>query len=190
MSANIATMAYIAATILFILSLGGLSNPETSRRGNLYGIVGMAHRRARDRVRPARHRGRHSVDRRCAAGRRLHRPVRGEESADDADAGAGRAHAQPRRPRGLPRRLRELRRHLDRLRRRREGHPRSRDLHRHPDRCGDVLGLGHRLRQAVRQDRRQADAAARAPLAQPRRPARRDLVRRAVPAARTTSRRA
>jgi len=42
MSANIATMAYIAAIILFILSLGGLSNPETSRRGNLYGIVGMA----------------------------------------------------------------------------------------------------------------------------------------------------
>ncbi|HSM19834.1 MAG TPA: NAD(P)(+) transhydrogenase (Re/Si-specific) subunit beta, partial [Hyphomicrobiales bacterium] len=42
MSANIATMAYIAATILFILSLGGLSNPETSRRGNLFGIVGMA----------------------------------------------------------------------------------------------------------------------------------------------------
>src|SRR5512140_328852 len=42
MSANIATMAYIAAIILFILSLGGLSNPETSRRGNLYGMIGMA----------------------------------------------------------------------------------------------------------------------------------------------------
>jgi NAD(P) transhydrogenase subunit beta len=42
MSANLATAAYVAATILFILSLGGLSNPETSRRGNLYGIVGMA----------------------------------------------------------------------------------------------------------------------------------------------------
>nr|MBP6777079.1 NAD(P)(+) transhydrogenase (Re/Si-specific) subunit beta [Piscinibacter sp.] len=42
MSTNIATMAYIAAIILFILSLGGLSNPETSRRGNLYGIIGMA----------------------------------------------------------------------------------------------------------------------------------------------------
>ncbi|CAN0324074.1 unnamed protein product, partial [Phaeothamnion confervicola] len=34
-------LAYIGATILFILSLGGLSNPETSRRGNLYGIIGM-----------------------------------------------------------------------------------------------------------------------------------------------------
>ncbi|GAB4401082.1 MAG: Re/Si-specific NAD(P)(+) transhydrogenase subunit beta [Rhodoferax sp.] len=35
-------MAYIGAIILFILSLGGLSNPETSRRGNLYGMIGMA----------------------------------------------------------------------------------------------------------------------------------------------------
>ncbi|MBP9593095.1 MAG: Re/Si-specific NAD(P)(+) transhydrogenase subunit beta [Steroidobacteraceae bacterium] len=41
MSANLAAVAYIGATILFILSLGGLSNPETSRRGNLFGIVGM-----------------------------------------------------------------------------------------------------------------------------------------------------
>jgi NAD(P) transhydrogenase subunit beta len=41
MSSSLVTMAYIAATILFILSLGGLSNPETSRRGNLYGIIGM-----------------------------------------------------------------------------------------------------------------------------------------------------
>ena len=36
------TAAYIIATILFILALGGLSNQETARRGNLYGIVGMA----------------------------------------------------------------------------------------------------------------------------------------------------
>ena len=42
MSASLATVAYIGAAILFILSLGGLSNPETSRRGNLFGMVGMA----------------------------------------------------------------------------------------------------------------------------------------------------
>jgi H+-translocating NAD(P) transhydrogenase subunit beta len=42
MTANLATVAYIGATILFILSLGGLSNQETARRGNLYGMVGMA----------------------------------------------------------------------------------------------------------------------------------------------------
>ena len=41
MSSSLATMAYIGATILFILSLGGLSNPETARRGNLFGMVGM-----------------------------------------------------------------------------------------------------------------------------------------------------
>ena len=41
MSANLATVAYLGAAILFILSLGGLSNPETSRRGNFLGIVGM-----------------------------------------------------------------------------------------------------------------------------------------------------
>jgi len=41
-TATLATVSYIGATILFILSLGGLSNPETSRRGNLYGIIGMA----------------------------------------------------------------------------------------------------------------------------------------------------
>jgi NAD(P) transhydrogenase subunit beta len=42
MSSSLATVSYIAATILFILSLGGLSNPETSRRGNLFGMAGMA----------------------------------------------------------------------------------------------------------------------------------------------------
>jgi NAD(P) transhydrogenase subunit beta len=42
MSASLAAVSYIAATILFILSLGGLSNPESSRRGNLYGMTGMA----------------------------------------------------------------------------------------------------------------------------------------------------
>jgi NAD(P) transhydrogenase subunit beta len=40
-SESLATVSYIGATILFILSLGGLSNPESSRRGNLYGMIGM-----------------------------------------------------------------------------------------------------------------------------------------------------
>ena len=38
---GLTTMAYIAAGVLFILSLGGLSHQETARRGNIYGIVGM-----------------------------------------------------------------------------------------------------------------------------------------------------
>ena len=41
-NAGIITVAYIIATILFILALGGLSNQETARRGNWYGVTGMA----------------------------------------------------------------------------------------------------------------------------------------------------
>ncbi|MBX3283475.1 MAG: NAD(P)(+) transhydrogenase (Re/Si-specific) subunit beta [Acidobacteria bacterium] len=41
MQQSLITIAYIAASALFILSLGGLSRQETARRGNMYGIVGM-----------------------------------------------------------------------------------------------------------------------------------------------------
>jgi NAD(P) transhydrogenase subunit beta len=41
-SAGIVTMAYVCAMVLFILALSGLSNQETARRGNWYGICGMA----------------------------------------------------------------------------------------------------------------------------------------------------
>jgi NAD(P) transhydrogenase subunit beta len=40
-TSELATVSYIGATILFILSLGGLSNQETALRGNLYGMIGM-----------------------------------------------------------------------------------------------------------------------------------------------------
>ena len=42
MATGLIAVSYIGAAVLFILSLGGLSNQETSRRGNVYGIVGMA----------------------------------------------------------------------------------------------------------------------------------------------------
>jgi H+-translocating NAD(P) transhydrogenase subunit beta len=42
MTASLATASYIGSIILFVLSLGGLSNPETARRGNLFGMIGMA----------------------------------------------------------------------------------------------------------------------------------------------------
>jgi len=42
MTASLAALAYLASGVLFILSLRGLSSPETSRQGNLYGMIGMA----------------------------------------------------------------------------------------------------------------------------------------------------
>ena len=41
MSPNIVALLYLAAGVLFIMALRGLSSPETSRRGNLYGMAGM-----------------------------------------------------------------------------------------------------------------------------------------------------
>jgi len=41
MSANLSAIFYLISGILFILALRGLSSPETSRQGNLFGIIGM-----------------------------------------------------------------------------------------------------------------------------------------------------
>ena len=39
---NFASLAYLVSGVLFILALRGLSHPETARRGNLFGMLGMA----------------------------------------------------------------------------------------------------------------------------------------------------
>src|SRR5215471_752711 len=41
MNANIVALLYLVAGVLFILALRGLSSPESSRRGNLFGMTGM-----------------------------------------------------------------------------------------------------------------------------------------------------
>ncbi len=42
MTANEVALSYLAASVLFILSLRGLSHPLSARRGNLFGMIGMA----------------------------------------------------------------------------------------------------------------------------------------------------
>jgi NAD(P) transhydrogenase subunit beta len=42
MSANLTSLAYLVAGVLFILALRGLSSPVTSRQGNRFGMIGMA----------------------------------------------------------------------------------------------------------------------------------------------------
>jgi len=42
MSANQVALWYLVASVCFILALKGLSSPHTSRRGNAFGIAGMA----------------------------------------------------------------------------------------------------------------------------------------------------
>src|SRR6516225_2900519 len=41
MSANLAALSYLVASVCFIMALKGLSSPETARHGNIYGIAGM-----------------------------------------------------------------------------------------------------------------------------------------------------
>ena len=41
MTQGLVAVCYIASAVLFIQALGGLSHPESARRGNLYGIIGM-----------------------------------------------------------------------------------------------------------------------------------------------------
>ncbi|MGB7777225.1 MAG: NAD(P)(+) transhydrogenase (Re/Si-specific) subunit beta, partial [Pseudolabrys sp.] len=42
MNPNLVALLYLVAGVLFILALRGLSSPDSSRRGNLFGMIGMA----------------------------------------------------------------------------------------------------------------------------------------------------
>src|SRR3546814_5134909 len=42
MPIQLTALLYLVSSVLFILALRGLSSPETSRKGNTYGMVGMA----------------------------------------------------------------------------------------------------------------------------------------------------
>ena len=42
MSPNLVALLYLVAGVLFILALRGLSSPDSSQRGNLFGMIGMA----------------------------------------------------------------------------------------------------------------------------------------------------
>jgi H+-translocating NAD(P) transhydrogenase subunit beta len=115
MTSSLATVAYIGATILFILSLGGLVQPRDRAprqpvRHHRHGLAVLATMLG-PRVTPAGL----CLDHRRARRRRQHRPVRREEGADDADARAGGADAQPGGPGRLPGGLCQLRRHLHRV---------------------------------------------------------------------------
>ena len=96
-------LAYLVSGICFILALRGLSSPDSSRRGNRAGMIGMAiavvttlatHEIAS--IAEIAHRHRH---------RRRHRPGHRAQDPDDRDAAAGRGLSQPgRHGRGAGRR--------------------------------------------------------------------------------------
>ena len=155
-SAGIVTVSYIVATILFILALGGLSNQETARRGNWYGIIGMAialiatilgvvTAALRDLARGA-------------ADRRQHRPVAAARvQMTQMPELVAILHSLV----GLAAVAVGFANFMDpdrALRWRRADHSRHRNLPRHPDRCRDVLGFRDRVWQTVGPHQRQPAA--------------------------------
>ena len=50
MSLNVVTLLYLIASVCFIQALKGLSHPSTARRGNVFGMSGMAIARTGDRL--------------------------------------------------------------------------------------------------------------------------------------------
>ena len=104
MPATLVTAAYLVAGLLFILSLGGLSAQDSARRGNLFGIAGMAIAVIATMLGPRRDQLPGAA--RDAGGRRSDRRVAGGACPDDRDAAAGRDPPQLRRRRSRAGRLR------------------------------------------------------------------------------------
>ena len=95
MPESLVTVAYLVAGLLFILSLGGLSAQETARRGNLFGIVGMAIAVLATALGPRV--DSYPVLTGALVDRRRDRRAARRARRDDVDAGAGRDPAQLRR---------------------------------------------------------------------------------------------
>ena len=144
---------YIGATILFILALGGLSRQDTARRGNLFGIIGMAIALVATILGVVTANYAVLVGALAIGGvvglvlaRRVQMTQMPELVAIlHSLVGLAAVLVGFANFLGHPAPLG-----------RRPDDPRHRDVSRHPHRRGDVLRLGHRLRQAEREDRRQA----------------------------------
>ena len=168
MSPNVVALLYLAAGVLFILALRGLSSPVSSRQGNMLGMAGMtiAVLTTLGQIGDPELRLHVDPDRAGPCRRRRHRRLHRAQHPHDVDAGAGGGVPLPRRPgrrvRGGGRALRAggLRhRHARQHRRRQPG----RDVARRRHRRHHLHRLGDRLRQAVGAHVGQADHPARAP---------------------------
>ena len=180
MSPNLAALLYLVAGVLFILALRGLSSPDSSRRGNQFGMIGMtiavlttlgiasAGRSRRLGTRHWQH---------CR--RRRHRRRDCAPRADDLDAGAGRGVPLPGRHGRRAGRGRGFLRARGLRHRHRRSHPRAepdRNVARRRDRRRHLHRLGDRLPEAVGPHERQADHAAGTSHHQPRARCRADLL--------------
>ncbi len=164
MSENLVALLYLVAGVLFIQALRGLSSPDTSRRGNLLGMIGMtiavlttlgrASAGQPAVLGPGRRRHRH---------RRRHRRGDRAARADDLDAGTGRRLPLAGRHGGGAGRGRRLLRAGGLRHRQRRPHP-SGEPHRNVARRGHrrhhLHRLGDRLPETLRAHERQADHAA------------------------------
>ena len=106
MTGNLAALLYLVAGVLFILALRGLSSPESSRRGNYFGIAGMVIAVVTTLFLAAPGLRRDHPDRRRHRHRRRHRRLHRAAHPDDGDAAARRRLPFAGRPRRGPRRRR------------------------------------------------------------------------------------